>query len=257
MADIDKLIEELNEEIIINEDVVIPAALSQQYLVVKKQMADKQRQKDALTKQINQKDTEINILMQNLIAIESKAAQMQGKDAAVKSGETAKPQNQEAAAQTPQTNESAISDLFDELNEMDQDWLVEMGAEEFEEEGEGESGEVADVLEPVESEEANDEDLNSDYIFAIKVKDEDEDEDIIAKVYRNEDDAFWKIRVVQGSEDPLEAMQFDPDMEFIDIMERIGELYDEVEEIPMEKYKELLDNKAEIDAEYDWEEEKE
>jgi len=140
---------------------------------------------------------------------------------------------------------------------MDQDWLVEMGAEEFEEEGEGESGEVADVLEPVESEEANDEDLNSDYIFAIKVKDEDEDEDIIAKVYRNEDDAFWKIRVVQGSEDPLEAMQFDPDMEFIDIMERIGELYDEVEEIPMEKYKELLDNKAEIDAEYDWEEEKE
>jgi hypothetical protein len=243
---------------LLKEDVVIPAELSQQYLVVKKQIADKQTQKDLLMKQMNQKENEINILTKNLIAIEQKAAQMQGKDAQVKSGEAAKPENQEAASGT---NESLrISDLLAELNEMDQDWIFEMGAEEFEEEGGELKGEVADVLdyEDVEDEQqATDEDLNSDYIFAIRVIDNLEEEDIIAKVYRNKDDDFWKIRVVQGSEEPLEAMQFDPDMEFVDIMEKIGEIFDEVEEIPMEEYKELLDDKAEIDDEFYPREEKE
>jgi hypothetical protein len=242
----------------LNEDVVIPASLSQQYLVVKKQMADKQSQKDILQRQINQKETEINILMKNLIAIEQKAAQLQGQEATVKTAQTttAETQGTEAtkkAAATPTTNESKISDLFAELNEMDQDWLLEWGAEEFEEEGEGETGEVADVLdyEDIEDEQkATDEDLNSDYVFAIRINDPNEDEEIIAKIYRNEDDAFWKIRVVQGSEEPLEAMQFDPDMEFLDIIEKIGEIYDEVEEISMEEYKGLLDDKQEKDAEF-------
>lgn len=242
----------------LNEDVVIPASLSQQYLVVKKQMADKQSQKDVLQKQINQKETEINILMKNLIAIETKAAQLQGKDADVKSGDTAKAENQKpapapAGSAGTGTNESKISDLFNELNEIDKDWLLEWGAEEFEEEGEGEKGEVADVLdyEDIEDEQkATDEDLNSDYVFAIRITDPDEEEDIIAKIYRNEDDAFWKIRVVQGSEEPLEAMQFDPDMEFLDIIEKVGEIYDDVEEISMEEYKGLLDDKQEKDAEF-------
>lgn len=239
--------EEIKEGL--NEDVVIPAALSQQYLVIKKQMADKQTQRDQLMKQVNQKENEINILNKNLIAIEQKAAQQQGKEAAVKSGETAKPENTEEAT----ANEGLqISDLFAELNEMDKDWLVEMGAPEFEEEGEGEAGEVADVLdyEDIEDEqEATDEDLNSDYVFAIRVNSEEEDE-IIAKVYRNKEDDFWKIRVVQGDEEPLETMQFDPDMEFVDIIEKIGEIYDDVEEISMEEYKGLLDDKMENDDKY-------
>jgi hypothetical protein len=234
----------------VNEDVVIPASLSQQYLVVKKQIADKQTQKDLLMKQMNQKDNEINILTKNLIAIETKAAQLQGKDAEVQSGETAKPENEETPA--PANEGLEISDLFAELNEMDQDWLLEWGAEEFEEEGEGERGEVADVLdyEDVEDEQkATDEDLNADYVFAIRVNAEEDDE-IIAKVYRNKEEDFWKVRVVQGDEEPLETMQFDPDMEFVDVIEKIGEIYDDVEEISMEEYKGLLDDKPETDAEF-------
>lgn len=240
----------------LKEDVVIPAVLSQQYLVVKKQISDKQSQKDQLMKQVNQKDNEINILNKNLIAIEVKAAQMQGKEAQVKTGETTQPEGQKTAetSTTPANESFKISDLLEELNEMDQDWIFEddlneMGAEEFEEEGGELPGEITD------EDEATDEDLNSDYIFALRINDEDEPEEIIAKVYRNEGDAFWKIRVVQGDEQPLETLQFDPDMEFLDIIEKLGEIYDDVEEIPMDEYKELLDDKAEIDAEYDWEEE--
>lgn len=253
----------------LNEDVVIPASLSNQYLIVKKQIADKQGQKDILQKQINQKETEVNILMKNLIAIEQKAAQLQGKEAEVK---TAQPTPAKTATTppvagtppattpgTPTSNESQISVLFAELNEMDQDWLFEWGAEEFEEEGEGESGEVTDLLDykDIEDEQkATDEDLNSDYVFAVKINAEEDDE-IIAKVYRNEEDTFWKVRVVKGDEEPLETMQFDPDMEFVDIIEKMGEIYDDVEEISMEEYKGLLDDKAEKDSEYNYEEEKE
>ncbi len=251
--------EEISEGL--NEDVVIPASLSNQYLVVKKQIADKQTQKDLLMRQMNQKDNEINILNKNLIAIETKAAQLQGKDAVVKTGETAKAENKEPAAGsagTSTTTESVkMSDLFNELNEMDQNWLPEMGVEEFEEEGEGKKREVTDVLDYADIEDeqqATDEDLNSDYVFAVRIN-ADEDDEIIAKVYRNEEDAFWKIRVVQGDEEPLETMQFDPDMEFVDIIEKIGEIYDDVEEISMEEYKGLLDDKAENDSKYNWEEE--
>jgi hypothetical protein len=251
----------------LNEDVVIPASLSNQYLIVKKQIADKQGQKDILQKQINQKETEVNILMKNLIAIEQKAAQLQGKEAEVKPAQptTAKTATPPVAGTppvtpgTPTANESQISKLFAELNEMDEDWIFEWGAEEFEEEGEGEAGEVTDVLDykGIEDEQkATDEDLNSNYVFAVRINAEEDDE-IIAKVYRNEEDAFWKVRVVQGDEEPLETMQFDPDMEFVDIIEKMGEIYDDVEEISMEEYKGLLDDKAEKDSEYDWDKENE
>lgn len=239
--------EEISEGL--NEDVTIPANLTQQYLVVKKQIADKQTQKDQLMKQVNQKDNEINILTKNLIAIEAKAAQEQGKEAAIKTGETAQPENKTEATSTS-SNESlvSISDLMTEINEME-GWLAEMGAEEFEEEGGEIAGEVLDVEEFEDDEEGPAEQDKED-VFAIRISDPDEDEEIIAKVYKNEDNDFWKIRVVQGSEDPLETMQFDPDMEFVDIIEKLGEIYDEVEEVSMDEYQDLLDDKEEIDAQY-------
>lgn len=239
--------EEISEGL--NEDVTIPANLTQQYLVVKKQIADKQTQKDQLMKQVNQKDNEINILTKNLIAIEAKAAQEQGKEAAIKTGETAQPENKTEATSTS-SNESlvSISDLMTEINEME-GWLAEMGAEEFEEEGGEIAGEVLDV-EEFENDEEGPAEQDKEDVFAIRISDPDEDEEIIAKVYKNEDNDFWKIRVVQGSEDPLETMQFDPDMEFVDIIEKLGEIYDEVEEVSMDEYQDLLDDKEEIDAQY-------
>jgi hypothetical protein len=240
--------EEISEGL--NEDVTIPANLTQQYLVVKKQIADKQTQKDQLMKQVNQKDNEINILTKNLIAIEAKAAQEQGKEAAIKTGETAQPENKAEATSTS-SNESlvSISDLMTEINEME-GWLAEMGAEEFEEEGGEIPGEVLDVEEFEDDDEEGPAEQDKEDVFAIRISDPDEDEEIIAKVYKNEDNDFWKIRVVQGSEDPLETMQFDPDMEFVDIIEKLGEIYDEVEEISMDEYQDLLDDKEEIDSQY-------
>lgn len=230
---------------IVNEDVTIPTELTQQYLNIKKQISDKMSQKDTLMKQVNQKETEINILNKNLIAIEAKAAQMQGKDAQVKGGEAAKAENKSSSSKpeeaTTTTESLNIVGLLKELNEMDQSWIFE--------------DEDTEELKPdvIDSEELEDaEGDEPDYVFAIRLEDTDEDEEIIAKIYRNEEDTFWRIRVVQGSEEPLETMQFDPDMEIEDIIEKIGEIpgYNDVEELPMDEYKELLDDKKENDEKY-------
>ena len=45
-------------------------------------------------------------------------------------------------------------------------------------------------------------------------------------------------------------MQFDPSMDMVSIIERIGEIYEEVEEVDMDEYEELLDDKEENDEKY-------
>jgi hypothetical protein len=94
------------------------------------------------------------------------------------------------------------------------------------------------------------EEISPDYLFALRLNRPDDDEEIIAKVYRNEDDEFWKIRVVQGDEEPLEAMQFDPEMQMVDIIERLAEIYDEVEEVDVKDYEDLIDDKEESDEKF-------
>ena len=69
--------ESLNEEGI---GITIPHELSTQYLSVKNQIATKITRKTQLIKAVNQVQNEIDILNKNLLAIETKAAQMQGKD---------------------------------------------------------------------------------------------------------------------------------------------------------------------------------
>ena len=54
---------------------------------------------------------------------------------------------------------------------------------------------------------------------------------------------FWKVRVVKGTEKPLETMQFDPQMDMSSIIEKIEEIYEDVEEIDMQIYQDLLDDK--------------
>ena len=63
--------------------------------------------------------------------------------------------------------------------------------------------------------------LEGDYVFTLKIDVEEDPEDIIAKFYKNEDDDFWKVRVVQGDEQPLEDMQFDPELDMVEIIEKI------------------------------------
>jgi hypothetical protein len=64
----------------INEDITITdPTLAQQYLAVKKQMVDKKTKRDQLTRNVNQIDSELNILEKNLIAIETRSAQQNGK----------------------------------------------------------------------------------------------------------------------------------------------------------------------------------
>lgn len=112
----------------LNEDVSITdPTLAQQYLAVKKQMADKRTKRDQLMKNVNQIDNEMNILEKNLIAIEVKSAQSQGEVKATK------PENREQpVAQTQTQNQGeivsneSISYDFDDLDEeeLDEDGFI-------------------------------------------------------------------------------------------------------------------------------------
>ena len=244
----------------LNEDVTIPSQLANQYLSVKKQIADKQSKRDQLMKTVNQMDNEMNILNKNLIAIETKAAELQGKE-----GEVQKKPSEQAQGTKPveaqgtkpvevqgTVKESIDLDLWwrenvseamdDEDNDkFDLDQEIYDRNPDYDVEGEGEE------FEDEEEEDEREDSLEGDYVFAVKVIDGDEEEDIIAKFYKNEDDDFWKARVVQGSEEPIESMQFDPEMEKLDIIEHLATIYDEVEELDTEDYEEMLDDKDVID----------
>ena len=89
----------------IYEDVTITdSTLAQQYLAVKRQMSDRRTKRDGLMKQINQIDSELNILERNLIAIESKAADQQAKQqTTTQQQQVQKTQTQEVKPQDTQT----------------------------------------------------------------------------------------------------------------------------------------------------------
>jgi hypothetical protein len=226
----------------INENIYIPQELANQYLTVKKQISDKQSKKDQLMKSVNQIDSEINILNRNILAIETKAAQMQGK-------EMQKPQQDDKKTTIEiegQVKESIDLDtlwekyISEDRDEYDEDDGYE---EDIEDEYEDEEYEIdPDVLDAL-----GDDSLDGDYVFSVRITDENEEEDIIAKFYRDEDDDFWKARVVQGSEDPIENMQFDPEMDKIDIIENLATIYNDVMELDIDEYEELLDDKETID----------
>lgn len=223
----------------LNEDVTIPPELANQYLAIKKQIADKQTKRDQLMKTVNQVDNEMNILNKNLIAIETKAAELQGKEVEAK-GEAQQAQGTQTVEVQGTVKESIdidewwrtnVSEAFDE----DEDPEMDMEADED------------DIRDMEDDQEVPKDSLEGDYVFTVRIQDSGEEEDIIAKFYRDEEDDFWKARVVQGSEEPIESMQFDPDMEMLDIIEHLATIYEDVEEIDTDDYEDMLDDKEEVD----------
>jgi hypothetical protein len=240
----------------LNEEVTIPPELANQYLSVKKQVLDRQTKKDSLMKSVNQVDNEINILSKNLIAIETKAAEMTGQkeqsqekaqQQAAKTSAEAAQQQAQAVANAPTVESFSIDDWWrTHVTEGDtQDLDDYMNHEGDWSEEDDEDPEI--INEPDEVEDG--ESLEGDYVFTLKIEVEDEEEDIIAKFYKNEDDDYWRVRVVQGDEQPLEDMQFDPELDMVEIIEKIAEIpgYIEIEEMETQEYQDLLDDKEIID----------
>lgn len=254
----------------LNEDVNIPPELSDQYLSVKKQIEDKMKKIaeeelkfSDISKKISQLKSEISIYQKNLIAIENKAKAInkeaddlnseQSDDMQKSADEIQKAAEEviktiETSGNPPSTNESIDLD----------EWWKENVTESIQEENPDIELAADDVEDAVEAEEAieAEDSLAGDYVFSVTVIDEDEEEDIIAKFYKDEDEDFWKARVVQGSEEPIESMQFDPDMNKVDIIEHLATIFDEVVEKDVDEYEEELDDKEFIDDLY-YDEEKE
>jgi len=248
----------------VNEEITIPQELSNQYLSVKKQISNKQTRKDQILKAVNQINNEINILNKNLLAIEQKAAAMQGQ-------QKNQPEPQAQNTQQTQTAEANVN-VAESIN-LDARWhkYINEGIVEDEEEGmfadevelfaDEEDTEITspftsdgnimddEDLEDDEYEES--ESLNIKEAFTLKII-QSGGEEIIAKFYKNKEEGFWKARVVQGDEEPIESMQFDPEMDKVNLIEKINEIpgFDEIEEIHTEDYEDLIDDKEKIDKEY-------
>jgi len=248
----------------LNEDVNIPPELSDQYLSVKKQIIDKQKlivkAEEEMAKasiKVSQLKNEISIYQKNLIAIENKAKSMN------KEYEDTETEEKEGFQKSAEEIQKAANDVMNAVEisgkapatseSVDlEDWWLKNITESIAEEEPDVNMEANDADEVIDAEEAEDaieaeEALDGDYVFSVKVLDEDEEEDIIAKFYQDEDDDFWKGRVVQGSEEPIESMQFDPDMNKVDIIEHLATIFDEVIEVDVDDYEEMLDDKEVID----------
>lgn len=210
----------------INEDVTIPNELSQQYLSVKKQISDKEGKKDQLQKQINQVDSEINTLQRNLIAIETKAAQMNNS------------KKQQAGQNTGQSEQNEANES---INYMGND--TDISTRPIMPFWESSDEEDEDILTYDDIEELDD---RSEYVFHIRT--EDEDGEIIAKIYKDYEEDDWTARVVKGNEDPLEDMQFSTELDRLEIIGHLADIYGEgIEIIDPDEYESLLDDKEDID----------
>ncbi len=88
-----------------------------------------------------------------------------------------------------------------------------------------------------------------EYVFHVKV-DPETDEEIIAKVYKDNPDKNWRVRVVKGDEEPLQSTEFDFRLNKLDIIGYLADIYSEVEIIDPKEYEYLLNDKEDVDDEY-------
>ena len=94
-----------------------------------------------------------------------------------------------------------------------------------------------------------DDEPQDEYVFHIKMDEGTEDE-IIAKVYRDNEDDYWTVRVVKGDEEPLQSMKFDPVLDKLDIIGYLADMYNDVETIDHKEYEYLISDKDKVDKEY-------
>lgn len=205
---------------IINEDLNIPPQLQNQYLAIKNQIVAKQN--------------ELNILNKNLIKLETQAANIQNQEAK-------QIKTQAVQANTVKQAPPAAPPVVKESENLDALWKRYI-SESIEDD--------KDIIYDEYVDDEIDDKTDDEYIFVLKIMDHNEDDDIIAKFYKNDADDYWKARVVQGSEEPIESMQFDPDMDKITIIDHLGTMFDEIEEIDIDEYDEMLDDKEDIDDEF-------
>ena len=110
-----------------------------------------------------------------------------------------------------------------------------------------EDGELETEIEMMNYE--DDDQERDEYVFHVKI-DETTDHEIIAKIFRDDEEDFWTVRVVKGDEEPLQSMEFDPRLDKLEIIAKLADIYDEIEIIHAKEYEFLLDDKEKVDSEY-------
>ena len=116
------------------------------------------------------------------------------------------------------------------------------------------TGQFESVYETSEEDlEIDDEDLGEDKaeIFFVRIPPiEDDEEEIIAKIFKVEEDSKWYVRDIEEEVDWLEDLVFGEKYDKVGIISYLADILGDVEEINREEYDENIDDKEELDDEY-------
>jgi len=260
----------------LNEGINVSQQYLNTYLMLKKQKIDKQTKVDQFMKQVNQLQNDINQIDSKLVQIEAKSAQEQGKQQqqqAKQQQQQQTPSPQPEQSQVASNNTATVESLYnepidqlwekyinDELNEDSEinffgdESIVDFGDDDADWDDDY-TDDDDDEIEDIENKDDLDTNIDDD-VFALKITD-DKNKDVIVKFYKDEDKDYWKARVVDGDSEPLESMRFEPGMDKLDIIQKIKDIpgYNDIEEVDMDDYEDLIDDKEEIDKKYHNEEE--
>lgn len=231
-----------------------------------------ENQKARLIKQMNMYQKQLNDFDQKILQIKQKSAQEMKKQ---QNQSQKQPQNQQVqqtqqVQQNQPTVESLYNDNIDKLWEqsINEDSEINLFGDESVVDFSDDTADW-DTDYDVEDED-NIDDLETDKdlddlgkggidedIFAVKLVD-DEDVELIVKFYKDGGSDYWKARVVDGPGEPLESMRFEPDMDKLDIIKKLNDIpgYDDIKEIDIDDYKDLINDKEDIDKEVEDEKEK-
>lgn len=81
--------------------------------------------------------------------------------------------------------------------------------------------------------------INKDYVFYVKIN--DKGNEFIGKIFKVRPDGDWFGQVAQGDSDTFAKISYEPEYDEMDIVEFLGENYDQVEIIDMHEYNEYIE----------------
>jgi len=128
-------------------------------------------------------------------------------------------------------------------SELDKEWkdrIENIGLEEI-----SDDEDISDIV-TIEDEDEDDiydihKEIEKKKVFYVKVK--DDKNTFIGKIYKLYDDDSWRVKVVEGESETFEKLNYDPDYDEIDIIAFLRKIYDDVELLSEDEYRDYMKNK--------------
>jgi len=86
--------------------------------------------------------------------------------------------------------------------------------------------------------------LDEDYVFYVKIN--EEDNEFIGKIFKISPDGDWYGIIKKGEDDSFEKISYEPEYDEIDIIEFLGDSYDNIEIIDIHEFNEYIEDDKEL-----------